>query len=115
MLNRSVCLFVCCLQNLKESFLKSIQNRLSSGILKFGTQSLHFTSDDSVPVEENVLPVLIEESETVLRNFSKGEYYGNLQSKVLGNTVIYVDVIPSTMTLFDGYVKIKLKTNLDMK
>ncbi|XP_053397542.1 biotin--protein ligase-like [Mercenaria mercenaria] len=88
--------------NLKHNFLKSIENRLSSGVLKYGTQSLQFTTDDSSPAEENLLPVLTEESEPFMKNFNQGEYCGNLKSRILGNTVIYVDVIPTTMTLLDG-------------
>jgi hypothetical protein len=82
--------------------LKSIEKRLISGVLKFGKQTLHFTADDSVPAEENLLPVLTEESEPFLKNFNKGEYCENLKSRILGNTVMYVDVIPTTMTLLDG-------------
>lgn len=89
-------------QDLKESFLKSIQNRLVGGMLKFGSQSLKFTTDASEPVKETLLPVLTENQDSLCQNFNLAVYQENLTSKVLGNTVIYADVVPSTMTLLDG-------------
>lgn len=88
-------------QELKQTFMKSVQHRLSSGVLKSTTQSLHFTTNISETVDEKVLPVLTEESDTVLRNFNKKVYCENLQSRVLGNSVFYVDVVPTTMTILD--------------
>ena len=89
-------------QSLKESFLKSIENRLVAGILKFGSQSLKFTTDISEPVKESLLPVLTENQDSLCQNFNVSVYRENLTSKVLGNTVICADVVPSTMTLLDG-------------
>ncbi|KAL4232937.1 hypothetical protein ACF0H5_007625 [Mactra antiquata] len=89
-------------EKLKEGFMRSIQNRLSSGILKYGTQSMNFTTDITEPVTDTVLPVIIEENDEVMKNFNKKIYCDNLQSKVLGNTLLYVDVVPTTMTLLDG-------------
>ena len=90
------------LQDLKDSFLKSIQNRLVGGMLKFGSQSLKFTTSVSEPVKETLLPVVTENQDSLCQNFNVSVYRGNLTSRVLGNSVIYADVVPSTMTLLDG-------------
>ena len=89
-------------QDLKDSFLNSIQNRLVGGLLKFGSQSLKFTTNTSEPVKETLLPVLTDNQESLCQNFNVKSYHDNLTSKVLGNTVIYADVVPSTMSLLEG-------------
>lgn len=88
---------------IKSKFLESINYRLSgvSGLLKSGTLGLHFC-DYSVPVQDNILPVVIKDVEPVLKSFNRGEYCENLKSRVLGNTVLYLEVIPTTMSLLDG-------------
>ena len=90
------------LQDLEESFLKSIENRLVDGVLKFGSQSLKFTTNVSEPVKETLLPVVTFAHDSLCQNFNVSVYRENLTSKVLGNTVIYAEVVPSTQTLLDG-------------
>lgn len=58
--------------------------------------------ESGVPVESNLLPVITEKTEPVCVNFNQARYFENLGSRVLGNTVIYADVVPTTMTLLDG-------------
>ena len=89
-------------QTLKTSFMKSVQSRLSSGVLKCGGQSLHFGAGARQPVENNILPVITENTEQVCDHFKQTRYFENLSSETLGNTMLYADVVPTTMTLLDG-------------
>ena len=82
--------------------MKSIHNRLVDGVLKFGSQSLKFTTTVSEQVKETLLPVVTDEQESLCETFNVVSYQENLSSKILGNTVIYADVVPTTMTLLDG-------------
>ena len=93
---------ISCFQELKKSFLKSIENRLVDGVLKFGSHSLKFTTNISEPVKETLLSVVTEDQEALHESFNVAVYQDNLSSNILGNTVIYADVVPSTMTLLDG-------------
>ncbi|KAH3728852.1 biotin--protein ligase-like [Dreissena polymorpha] len=85
---------------IKSSFMESIKDRLSSGILKFGGQSLHFTDEERIPVQENLLPVQTasEKPDT----FNIDCYLDNLSTQSLGNMVFFVEVVPTTMTILDG-------------
>ena len=57
------------------------------------------------PISEDVMPILVNhESETNLYQFNWNEYKDHLKTKVLGQAVIYADVMTSTMQAFDGYV-----------
>lgn len=90
-------------EDLKLNFLRSVQNQLSSSdVLKFGMHRLLFAADTSAHVEDNQLLVITENVERVSTHFNVDEYFGNLKTKVLGNTVIYSDVVQTTMTLLDG-------------
>ena len=71
-------------------------------MLKFGSHSLKFTTNISEPVKETLLPVVTEDQEALHESFNVAVYQDNLSSNILGNTVIYADVVPSTMTLLDG-------------
>ena len=64
-----------------------------------------FTKMEEVeePINADVMPILVNhESETKLYKFNWNEYKDNLKTKVLGKTVIYADVMTSTMQAFDG-------------
>ena len=51
--------------------------------------------------KENILPVLTNAKDFQLQYFQPEIYWNNLQTKVLGQTMLYVDVVPTTMPLLD--------------
>ncbi|KAJ8317519.1 hypothetical protein KUTeg_005423 [Tegillarca granosa] len=92
-------------ETIKTNFINSIEQRLKNGILKSSSVSLQFVLDGQMEVaapSPNLLPVLFKTDDHALHYISEEKYWSNLTSQVYGNTVLYVDVIPTTMPLFDG-------------
>lgn len=89
-------------KDLKSSLMTSIENRLVGGKLRSTYLTLQFVQshDLSGTVTQGLLPVVIEGTSNC--NFNESVYWKNLSTKRLGNTVIYTDVIPSTMTVLDS-------------
>ncbi|WAR09207.1 BPL1-like protein, partial [Mya arenaria] len=88
-------------EDVKAKFFNSIKHRLSSGVLKYGGQSLLFTEDTTAVVENSLLPVLMA-GRKYGESFSLSVYKKSLGAKVLGNTVFFMEVVPTTMTILDG-------------
>ena len=53
---------------------------------------------DTLPLITNRLPEKLE-------HFNIDEYNNNLYTKILGQVVLYVDIVPTTMSLLDGFVE----------
>lgn len=95
--------------------VSSIKPRLNAkSQLRSRNISLHITAsvdDIEQPIKSDVLPILVNhESDTELFQLNWNEYKQNLNTKVLGQAVIYADVMTSTMQAFDGYVSSSYKT-----
>jgi len=56
----------------------------------------------NLQVSEAMLPVLTEGGKDFSVNFDLKKYERSRSAKILGNTIIYTDVIPTTMTVLDG-------------
>ncbi|XP_060063919.1 biotin--protein ligase-like [Ylistrum balloti] len=94
-------------ESVKSKFLESVQTKLNAdGKLLSSTVTLQFMSEYSQsegPVTESLLPVVTGHStgQGVLNFFNDDVYFKNLSSTTLGNTLMVIDVLPTTMPLFD--------------
>lgn len=93
------------LQQLKEELLQAVYPKLQDGYLLQGAEvSLLLVDTEkqlTTPATERVLPVLTNANNFQLQYFEPDIYWKNLQTKVLGQTMVYVDVVPTTMPLLD--------------
>ena len=94
-------------QGLKDKLLSSVKPRLNEKCqLRSRNITLHITAnseDIERPINADVMPILVNhEPETKLHRFNWNEYKENLNTKVLGQNVIYSDVMISTMQTFEG-------------
>ncbi|XP_030850810.1 biotin--protein ligase isoform X2 [Strongylocentrotus purpuratus] len=91
-----------------ERFLKSVTSQKdSSSILRGTPVSLHFIYDPSgiKHVSPSLLPVVIGRKALPMGSlFSFDVYRNNLQTRILGNVVLYAEVLPTTMDVFDGFM-----------
>ncbi|KAL3883228.1 hypothetical protein ACJMK2_029516 [Sinanodonta woodiana] len=88
-------------EDIKKEFMRSVQGRLVDEMLRSGKVSLKFTADPDDPVGPTLLPVLTSGNHGKV-TFAEDIYWENLTSEVLGNTVLYVDIVPTTMPLLEG-------------
>lgn len=90
---------------LKEELLQAVYPKLQDGYLLQGAEvSLLLVDTEkqlTTPATERVLPVLTNANNFQLQYFQPDIYWKNLQTKVLGQTMVYVDVVPTTMPLLD--------------
>ena len=89
----------------KEQLLKSALPRLQDGVLRSRKISLHFVDDASLLVTGTspgkAIPLLTSPNSDVACAFNAAEYASWLNTKVLGQVVMYTDVAETTMTLID--------------
>lgn len=94
-------------QENKQIFLSSLTSRLKDGHLVSKEVTLQFLSDSSDSSSLNItsssIPVLTE-AKNCKALFNYALYKANLKTKVLGNTMLYADVVTTTMNLFEGLV-----------
>ncbi|XP_067653494.1 biotin--protein ligase-like [Haliotis asinina] len=90
-------------QKTKDMFLSSLQNRLKGGCLTSRSVNLEFAATDvhNVTVSGSHLPVTTSGSQKH-KYFNEEVYWKNLKTSCLGQVVLYADVIPTTMALFEG-------------
>lgn len=100
-------------QDLKRTLLDSLAGRMKQGVIKSRSLSLHFVQEAApVPAASSeVLPVLTSPSVSSSQSpadpeppqfFQPEVYWKHLSTSVLGQVVFYTDVIPTTMTVFEG-------------
>ncbi len=95
------------MQEQREQFLRGLKPRLNEkDQCRSRHVTLHFAQDMKdveQPVKPDVMPILVNhESDTSLYQFNWTEYKQNLKTEVLGQTVIYSDIMTSTMHALDG-------------
>jgi len=86
----------------KSSLLSSVAPRLQDGRLISRDLTLHFIADEhsnSSSITPTYIPVLTSSQTSV--GFDTVTYFKHRSAAVLGNTVLYADVITTTMTLFE--------------
>ena len=89
----------------KSEFIQSVTARLQDGRRLVSRDStLEFVGRDTVTVsrdtDTNVLTVLTD-SVSADHTFNEAVYYHHLNTRLLGNVVLYADVTTTTMTLID--------------
>lgn len=85
---------------MKSSFLSSIEKRVTDGNLKSPNLTLKFLSPgQKFSATVDTLPVISASVEKI--EFNPDAYWDNLSTKRLGNTMFYIDVIPTTMPVLD--------------
>lgn len=87
--------------------MHSIQYKLKDGRLASKSVSLDFVeslADIKEEITPEILPVVIGNkiSDQQIKYFDLQNYWKNLKSKVLGQVLMYADVVPTTQTLMDG-------------
>ena len=95
---------------MKEKFLSSIQPRLNQNNQVVGKKlSLWFLPSPpsgDYQVTTDILPVITDSSSQHEKcQFNWDLYKRNLLTRTLGRTVIYSDIVTSTMDVLDGYVE----------
>lgn len=79
--------------------MESIESRLSRDkCLECQQHSLVFDSNHSSVIEANHIPVVVSPP----TSFDLSIYRQYLTSEILGNTIVYGDVVTTTMNMFDG-------------
>ena len=92
-----------------QKFLEALKPDLKDGKLPGKTVTLGFyplTSDIKDEVTPDLLPLAYNDSVPTDVPFDMETYQTNLQTQVLGNLVLYAEVLPTTMTVFDGWVNV---------
>ncbi|XP_071492497.1 biotin--protein ligase-like [Diadema antillarum] len=92
-----------------EQFLKAITagQKDASPILRGTPVSLHFIYDQAgiKHVSPSLLPVVIGRKNLPLGSlFNFDSYRNNLTTSILGNVVLYAEVLPTTMDVFEGFM-----------
>ncbi|OWF56606.1 Biotin--protein ligase [Mizuhopecten yessoensis] len=101
------CYLLSTAESIKSKLLESLKTKLTpDGKLVSNTVTLQFVSEYSPrqgPVTDSLLPVVTGQStgQGVLQFFNEEVYFKNLTSTTLGNTLMVIDVLPTTMPLFD--------------
>ncbi|KAK7494550.1 hypothetical protein BaRGS_00014203 [Batillaria attramentaria] len=100
-------------QALKTNLLDTVASRMKKGVIKSRSLSLQFVQDASAApsATPDLLPVVIQTevltkgdaaSTEHIQYFEPEVYWQHLSTSVLGQVVFYTDVIPTTMTVFEG-------------
>jgi len=103
---------ICSIQKIKSQFINSVQPRLKNSRLISKDVTLHFCRHNNVQsnvVAGNVIPLItdvsVDDDDAVsVGGFDFVTYRRSLQTSVLGNTMMFSEIVTTTMTLFDGYV-----------
>ncbi|XP_076445660.1 uncharacterized protein LOC143283340 [Babylonia areolata] len=103
-------------QALRKSFLDSIAGRMKQGVIRSRTLSLRFVTSkseslsaltataDTLPVVTDIPAGSVKEMRDAgsLQFFNPEVYWRHLSTSVMGRVVMYTEVIPTTMTVFEG-------------
>ena len=102
-------------QSVKKQFLDSLAGRLKQGAIRSRSITLKFVTAKSgssaLTATSDTLPVVTDaswesckgkEREGSLQSFDVDVYWRNLGSSVMGHVVLYTEIIPTTMTVFEG-------------
>jgi biotin--protein ligase len=95
-------------QDKKSLFLDSVLPRLHDNRLVSKDLTLTFLppvdaiGDKLPPVTMSNIPVVTGSDPGIVSRFDSASYWRNLKTKVLGNVVMFADVITTTMNVFDG-------------
>ena len=91
--------------------MAAVEPRIKNGVLKGRTLSFNFNpfvETSELEVTDTILPIRTQvKGESVsgsAENFNQACYWSHLNTKELGQCVVYVDVINTTMKMFDRYV-----------
>ncbi|XP_072036707.1 biotin--protein ligase-like isoform X2 [Amphiura filiformis] len=90
-----------------KKFVDALQPDLKDGKLPGKTVTLEFcpsTSDIKQEVTPDLLPLVYNETPSHDVPFDMVVYQANLETQVLGNLVLYAEVLPTTMTVFEGFL-----------
>ncbi|KAJ8026735.1 Biotin--protein ligase [Holothuria leucospilota] len=87
-------------------FHDSIKSHLKKDTLQASPVSLYFTSNIAEAQKKVSADLLTVVSDTAPSpsSFDVDIYKKNLKSRVLGNLLMYVEVVPTTMTLFESFM-----------
>lgn len=94
-------------ESTKAKFLENVQKKVDKdGKLVSSPVTLQFVKEytpNQETVTESLLPVVTGKStgQGVLQFFNDDVYFKNLTTTTLGNTLMVIDVLPTTMPLFD--------------
>lgn len=95
-------------QQAKASFLKWAETRADqNGLLTLSKTSLKMVSSaelhDGHPLPEGSVPLVTDSSDSQTgTQFSMETYSKNLKTSLLGHTLLYAEIVTSTMDLLDG-------------
>ncbi|KAK6183061.1 hypothetical protein SNE40_010610 [Patella caerulea] len=92
-------------KNFKDSFLKCFERAAKNKSVKGKSVTLQLVGDESTlkPTDTH-LPLIATSKTREFKYFASDVYWKNLTSSCLGQVLIYTDVIPTTMSLFDGFM-----------
>lgn len=94
-----------CSSRSKQLFFKSLASRLKDGHLVSKDVTLQFVSEDfclsDVNVTSSMIPV-ISNAEKISILFDFNLYKSNLRTKLIGNVVLYAEVITTTINLIES-------------
>ncbi|XP_050404110.1 biotin--protein ligase [Patella vulgata] len=88
-----------------DSFLKCFNQVAKNKSIKGKSVTLQLVEDESTlkPTDSH-LPLIATSTTREFHYFASDVYWKNLTSSCLGQVLIYTDVIPTTMSLFDGFM-----------
>ena len=91
-----------------DSFTAALRPRIKNGLLKGRTISFNFNpfeESNDLEITDTMLPICTQIKGQITlgsaKNFDQTTYWKHLHTEEYGRCVIYVDVINSTMNLFD--------------
>ena len=85
--------------------LTGLKPRLTGGKLRSGPVELHFMQTGTAlpkDIQRDNFPIITTQTKKTISGFESEEYFKELNSRVLGNTVLFTDVISSTMPLVNA-------------
>lgn len=91
-------------ENFKIELLKNLSNLTEDYILQQSSLKMQFfTSIEEISkiASEDFLPIIMNDKARPL-NFSPTQYYQTLQTKKLGQLIIYSDILTTTMNVIEG-------------
>lgn len=88
--------------------MESVKDVLEDGCFKGNDISLFFSDhdDEEMHPSPDFLPIITHPATTELALFSFASYKDFLETKQLGQLVVYSEVITSTQTVLDGYKRV---------
>ena len=87
--------------------MTKLNSALKNGQLKSRSLTFDFNpfvESNTLEITESFLPISMSQSQSGSHiHFNATEYWQHLHTKELGQCVLYIDVIDTTMKLFDRY------------